>query len=198
MARIPKTNIGKVLYYSPIVLVISAYVLFLILFGSLDSILLWALRIILATVFSTFCYFAFTRLKLGHKQYLAFALLCILLTLPFFTISGVIGTQKAAQNVSTPKEMEYFRNLLGRSYNYTELITWENQHLNFSYEDITRNNDPIKIYEYGKGRCEEFAILYSELCVSQGYQCRIVASIFNDHVFNEVKLNGTWTRVDSS
>ena len=94
--------------------------------------------------------------------------------------------------------MTYFRTLLGKSYNYTELIVWENQHLNFTYGNIQRNDDPIKIYEYGKGRCGEFATLYAELCISQGYQCRIVDLIFNDHAFNEVYLNNTWTRVDAS
>jgi len=86
--------------------------------------------------------------------------------------------------------------VLGRSYNYTELIVLENQHLKFTNGDIQRNSDPIKICEYGKGMCREFAILYAELCISQGYNCRIVQDF--SHAWNEVYLNGTWTRVDAS
>lgn len=58
--------------------------------------------------------------------------------------------------------------------------------------------DPIEIYEYHQARCGGYAILYAELCISQGYQCRIVVNIFGDHVWNEVKIDGNWTRVDAS
>lgn len=137
--------------------------------------------------------------KLVVKRMLAFLLLCALLTMPLFTVFAVMKDQSTAQQVSTQSNVNYFKNLLIRSYNYTELIVWENKHLNFTYEDIERNNDPIKIYEYGKGRCEEFAALYAGLCISQGYRCRIVHNVFNDHVFNEVlETNGTWIRVDAS
>ena len=44
----------------------------------------------------------------------------------------------------------------------------------------------------------EFAVLYAELCISQGYQCRIIAAPLNDHVWTEVKIDGEWTGVDSS
>jgi len=133
------------------------------------------------------------------KRFLAFILLCALMTMPLFTAFAVIRNQNTAQNLSTQTNVNYFKNKLGRSYNYTELIVWENKHLNFTYAELERNTDPIKIYEYGKGRCEEFATLYATLCISQGYRCRIVHNVFNDHVFNEVlESNGTWIRVDAS
>ncbi len=127
-------------------------------------------------------------------------LLCILFTTTVFVTSTIIQERRIAQNLNSQKEVDYFKNLLGRSYNYTELIVWEQQHLTFcNKSDLQRNTDPIKIYEYGKGMCGEFAILYAELAISQGYQCRIVDNVFNDHVFNEVLLsNGTWLRVDTS
>lgn len=136
---------------------------------------------------------------LASKRLLAFILICTMITFPLFTLNIIVANQSTAQGLSTPKEMDYFKNLLGTSYNYTQLIVWENQHLNFTYGNIERNTDPIKIYQYGEGRCGEFAILYAELCISQGYQCRIVDNVFNDHEFNEVLLtNGTWIRVDAS
>jgi hypothetical protein len=133
------------------------------------------------------------------KRLIAFVLLCLMFTMPLFLVINITSTQSTAQKLSTANEVDYFKNLLGRSYNYTELIIWENQHLNFTYGNIDRNDDPIKIYEYGLGRCQEFATLYATLAISQGYRCRIVDNILSDHVFNEVLLpNGTWTRVDSS
>jgi hypothetical protein len=118
--------------------------------------------------------------------------------MPFYTVSVIKINQNVAMNLATQKEIEYFRQVLGRSYNYTELIVWENEHLNFSNGNIQRNTDPIEIYQYGKGRCGEFAILYAELCLSQGYQARIVVNVFGDHEWDEIKLDGNWTRVDAS
>jgi hypothetical protein len=137
--------------------------------------------------------------RLAFKRILAFISLCLMMTMPLFVVVKVLSGQDIAQGLSTPKEENYFKTQLGKSYNYTELLGWEHQHLNFSYENIQRNDEPIKIYEYGKGRCQEFATLYAELCISQGYRCRIVQMVFNDHVFNEVlETNGTWIRVDAS
>jgi hypothetical protein len=121
-----------------------------------------------------------------------------LLIAPLYILSSMVTFQGIAESLTASKEINYFKNVLGRSYNYTDLILWENEHLNFSNGNIQRNTDPIAIYEYGKGRCEEFAILYAELCISQGYQCRIVLNVFGDHVWNEVEIDGNWVRVDAS
>jgi hypothetical protein len=137
--------------------------------------------------------------KIAVKRLFAFLLICGLVTVPLFTISTVMSNQSTAQNLTTSKEVKYFKNLLDGSYNYTELIVWEQQHLNFTNGALQRNDDPIEIYEYGIGRCQEFAILYADLCISQGYRCRIVENVFNDHAFNEVlETNGTWIRIDAS
>lgn len=137
--------------------------------------------------------------RLATKRLFALILICVMLTIPSFTVLVFVTNQNTAKNLVTQTNVDYFKNKLGRSYNYTELLVWENQNLNFTYGDIERNTDPIKIYEYGKGRCEEFATLYVTICISQGYRCRIVQNVMNDHVFNEVlETNGTWIRVDTS
>ncbi|MGA3192892.1 MAG: transglutaminase domain-containing protein [Candidatus Bathyarchaeia archaeon] len=95
--------------------------------------------------------------------------------------------------------MEYFKNLLGRTYNYTELIQWEDAALHWSNSaNMIVYTDPIEIYQYHQARCGGYAILYAELCISQGYRARIVVSIFGNHAWDEVRLNCTWTRVDAS
>jgi hypothetical protein len=124
-------------------------------------------------------------------------LLFILFATPVFAVSVTLHDQSIAQNLQTQKNLDYFKTLLGKSYNYSELIVWENSQLNFS--GAKRSDDPIKIYENHQGMCGEFATLYATLAISQGYRCRIVDNVFNDHVFNEVLLsNGTWIRVDAS
>ena len=128
-------------------------------------------------------------------------LIGFMLVIPAYITLSVIEYHSSAQLVATEKEITYFQKVLDRSYDYKELIVWEWQHiewLNDSEPNPQRNTDPIKIYEYGKGKCLEFAVLYAELCVSQGYQCRIIAAPLNDQAWTEVKINGEWTRVDSS
>jgi transglutaminase-like putative cysteine protease len=91
------------------------------------------------------------------------------------------------------------RALFDRDYNYTELLTWEHQRLNYTDEpSITRNTDPMKILDYGKGRCQEFSLLYVALCLANGYESRFVIDVYGDHTWAEVKLQGVWVHVDPS
>jgi len=153
---------------------------------------------IISGVCIVLCYFLLSKVnKQLLKRIAGVILLCLLLSTPLFVVSTTLSHQKFAQDLQNPDTINYFNNLLDGSYNYTELIGWERQQLEFSGE--LRSSDPIKIYENQQGKCGEYAILYAALCVSQGYKCRIVSNVFNDHVFNEVLLsNGTWTRVDPS
>jgi hypothetical protein len=164
--------------------------------GLCKSPLYWVLGVLSAFLLLGWGYSQMSR---GVFKILGVCVLVVfLLVVPIYIGSSIITEQAMAESLTSSKEIDYFRNVLGRSYNYTDLIVWESEHLNFSEGNIQRNTDPIEIYEYGKGRCEEFAILYAELCISQGYQCRIVDSIFNDHEWNEVKIDSNWIRVDAS
>lgn len=87
--------------------------------------------------------------------------------------------------------------LFNEKLNYTELLNWEKDRLAFDWGDIERNEDPLKILEYGKGRCEEFSILYVALCLAHGYETRIVVDVFGDHVWAEVLDGDSWIHVDT-
>lgn len=198
--KISKEKADKIYSYLLIALAIIIGLYFVLELGILGlwiSPWLWVSGFTLTAIVSYESYRLMSRL--AFKRLLAFILLCVLMTMPLFAVFTVVADQSTAQGLSTLKEVDYFKTLLGKSYNYTELIVWENKHLSFTYGNIDRNTDPVKIYKYSQGRCEEFATLYAELCISQGYRCRIVHNIFNDHVFNEVlEANGTWIRVDAS
>ena len=88
--------------------------------------------------------------------------------------------------------------LCDRNCSYTELLTWEHNRLNYTNDVIERHQDPFQILNYGKGRCEEFSILYVALCLAQGYESRLVVDVYGDHVWSEVKLQGIWIHVDPS
>ena len=95
-----------------------------------------------------------------------------------------------------------------RPYGQTELIVWERTYLKFVPMNVTfenRTNDPVQILRSGRGRCEEFAILYVSACLARGYEARLVVArafhnilTYGEHAWAEVKVNGTWVHVDSS
>jgi len=137
--------------------------------------------------------------KRGFKILMAYVVVIFLAVMPAIAVNPIITYQSAAQSLTSSRELDYFRNVLGRSYNYTELIEWENAAISWNGSpDMIFYTDPIDIYQYGQARCGGYAILYAELCISQGYQSRIVVSIFGDHVWNEVRIGGEWIRVDAS
>ena len=196
--KISKEKADKVSYYLAIFLTIlvgSTFIVFIGIFFGWLSLGAWISGL---SLFALCCIIFYRSLsKQRFKRLIGCLLLCILFATPVFAVSATFHDQSIAQNLQNQKEVNYFKTLLGRSYNYTELIVWENQQLNFS--GAQRNEDPIKIYESHQGMCGEFATLYAELCISQGYRCRIIQLVFNDHAFNEVLLtNGTWIRVDAS
>jgi transglutaminase-like putative cysteine protease len=89
------------------------------------------------------------------------------------------------------------RALFDRFYNYAELLRWEHERLNYSYDpNMIRNSDPFQILQYGKGRCEEFSILYVAICLANGYQARFVLDVYGDHTWSEISLQGSWVHVD--
>lgn len=101
------------------------------------------------------------------------------------------------RTVNQTKTKNEMRTLFDRNYNYTELLTWEHERLNYTRDpSIERYTDPLKIMNYGKGRCQEFSILYVALCLANGYGSRFVYDLLGDHTWAEIKLQGIWTHVD--
>ena len=123
------------------------------------------------------------------------AVITLLVGLMFLRIYGDWNT---AQTINQRETKMQLMAKFDRPYNYTELFVWEHQHLNFTYDSIQRNTNPVDILRYGKGRCGEFAILYAALCQANGYDARLVDSILGDHEWAQVKVNGTWIHVDPS
>jgi peptide-N4-(N-acetyl-beta-glucosaminyl)asparagine amidase len=80
-----------------------------------------------------------------------------------------------------------------------ELLEWMHNRLKFTHEDILRHNDPLEILAYGKGRCGEFSILFTALCLAHNYQARIILDL-SDHVWTEVwdAEQKRWVHVDPS
>lgn len=92
--------------------------------GSPISLSWWSLTLVFGALFVGLSYSGIG--KKVRKWSKIIVLIGFLLVFPLFT-ANLMGTyQSASQILSTPKEIEYFRSVLGRSYNYTELYQWEN------------------------------------------------------------------------
>jgi hypothetical protein len=197
-----KSEIAMKIFKSlPLILLGTAFILLIIwmILGVWMSPFFWLYSLGIAAVMIWYCSHNYSRKVL--KTLAVLLLIGFLFVLPAFLALSVIDYNSVAQLVTSQDEKVYFQNVLDRNYDYRELIEWEWQRITWltdSEPNPQRNSDPIKIYEYGKGKCREFAILYSELCVSQGYQCRIISGPLNDHAWTEVKIDGEWIRVDAS
>ena len=121
----------------------------------------------------------------------------ILVSLPIIELElnkgKFLGIMNNLEKSETCSEL---RALFDRSYDYVELLDWEHEKLVYTAESIERYEDPLQIVEYGKGRCQEFAILYVALTLAHGYQSRLVMDIYGDHSWAEINSQGVWTHID--
>ncbi len=109
------------------------------------------------------------------------------------------------KDLNSSETKAYVRDKINGTYNFIELLNWTSQNLNWSEESFTRYSKPQQILNQGKGRCEEFAVVYVAACLALGYEARIVVSrqfyqilVHGFHAWAEVKLDGIWTHVDPS
>jgi hypothetical protein len=89
--------------------------------------------------------------------------------------------------------------LFERRYTLMELLKWLHEKVEWSKGEIIRHNDPIEILAYGKGRCGEFSILFTALCIAHNYRARLILDM-SDHVWTEVwnEKQSRWVHVDPS
>jgi len=86
-----------------------------------------------------------------------------------------------------------------RRYTLAELLEWLHTKVKWAKEDIVRHNNPLEIIDFGKGRCGEFSILFTALCLAHGYRARLILDM-SDHVWTEVWDDNQerWIHVDPS
>ncbi len=125
------------------------------------------------------------------------------------------GEENAMKTLMQPQQLSAVRTSINtyfgssnRSYTLQDLFQWQNAHLKYANSfpwtyTFYRPNDPIGILKAGIGRCGEFSVLFTAACLAEGYDARIAVVVKSDyssgsHEFCEVKINGTWTQVDSS
>ena len=86
-----------------------------------------------------------------------------------------------------------------RRYTISELLAWLHATVKWTEGSIIRHNDPLQIINFGKGRCGEFSILFTALCLAHNYRARLILDM-SDHVWTEIWDNNLkkWIHVDPS
>ena len=104
-----------------------------------------------------------------------------------------------SQKLANPNVLAKLRNLFEREYSLLELLEWLHRKVKWSKGNIKRHNDPIEILEYGKGKCGEFGILFTALCLAHNYRARLILDM-SDHVWTEIwnQKQRRWVHVDPS
>lgn len=89
--------------------------------------------------------------------------------------------------------------MFNRKYSLSELLDWMHDKLKFDKGNIERHNDPREILAYGRGRCGEFSILFTSLCLAHNYRARLVLDM-SDHVWTEIwdRKMRRWVHIDPS
>jgi len=116
-----------------------------------------------------------------------------------FEPKSVNNYRRISASLSNPSTLRQLRSLFDRRYSVKELLDWIHARLKWSRGNIVRHNDPLEILAYGRGRCSEFSVLFTAICLAHNYRARLILDM-SDHVWTEVWDNEQkrWVHVDPS
>jgi len=116
-----------------------------------------------------------------------------------FEPKSVENYRRISIGLAKPSTLRQLKSLFERRYSLKELLNWVHARLKWSKGNIVRYNEPLKILAYGKGRCSEFSVLFTALCLAHNYRARIILDM-SDHVWTEVwdDKQKRWVHVDPS
>ena len=119
--------------------------------------------------------------------------------MPAVPKSSIEKYQRFSQKLANPNVLAELRNLFKREHSLPELLEWLHRKVKWSKGNIKRHDDPMEILAYGKGKCGEFSILFTALCLAHNYRARLILDM-SDHVWTEVwnEKERRWVHVDPS
>lgn len=81
--------------------------------------------------------------------------------------------------------------------NFSRVLVFLRVYVSYTREDFPRSEDPEWIiFGLHLGRCGEFSIAYTALCLAFDVPARLTVHMGQDHMWTEVYVNGTWTHID--
>lgn len=119
--------------------------------------------------------------------------------MPFLKRDAIEKYRKISEKIIDSLLLSKLRNLFEKNLSLTELLEWLHEKVKWNDGDIIRHNDPMEILTYGKGKCGEFSILFTALCLAHNYRARLILDM-SDHVWTEVwnEKQKRWIHVDPS
>jgi hypothetical protein len=113
--------------------------------------------------------------------------------------SSIEKYRRFSRKLANPEVLAELRTNFKVECSLPELLEWLHSKVRWSKGNIKRHNDPLEILTYGKGKCGEFGILFTALCLAHNYRARLVLDM-SDHVWTEVwnKKERRWVHVDPS
>jgi len=116
-----------------------------------------------------------------------------------FEPKSVDNYRRISMRLANPSSLSQLRSLFERRCSLNELLDWLHARLKWSKGNIVRHSDPLEILAYGKGRCSEFSVLFTALCLAHNYRARLILDM-SDHVWTEVwdDRQKRWVHVDPS
>lgn len=107
--------------------------------------------------------------------------------------------RELSKRLTEPSLLDRLRALFEKKYTLPELLNWVHERVKFDKGNIVRHADPKEILAYAKGRCGEFSILFTSLCLAHGYRARLILDVSN-HVWTEVwdARRKRWMHIDPS
>jgi hypothetical protein len=113
--------------------------------------------------------------------------------------SAIDKYRNVSEKLSDPVLITKLSALFDRKYALTELLNWVHERVKWDNGKIERHDHPLEILAYGRGRCGELSILFTAVCIANGYRARLILDV-SDHVWTEIwdQTMNKWVHVDPS
>lgn len=107
--------------------------------------------------------------------------------------------RRISERLADPSLLRRLGKLFEKRQTLPQLLEWVHERVRFNKGDIIRHNYPFEIIEYGQGKCREFSVLFTAICLANGYRARLILDM-SDHVWAEVwdAKQDKWIHVDPS
>lgn len=107
--------------------------------------------------------------------------------------------RRISERLANPSLLHRLGKFFVKRQTLSELLDWVHARVKFNKGDIVRHNDPFEIIRYGQGKCREFSVLFTAICLANGYRARLILDM-SDHAWTEVwnEELKKWIHVDPS
>jgi transglutaminase-like putative cysteine protease len=107
--------------------------------------------------------------------------------------------RKISEKLGDPSLLKQLERFFKEKQTLPELLEWVHARLKFNKGGIARHEDPFEIIKYGQGKCREFSVLFTAVCLVNGYRARLILDM-SDHAWTEVwnTKRNKWIHIDPS